>query len=337
MASSTIYHARSISLPSRSHPVAEQLDEQLSRLRSSQSTSTSSSVSLNGLTDLYTSVDEFLQLPFNQQTLSQTNIAKWVDQVLDGSLRLLDLCSASRDAMQQSRERLQDVQSALRRRCSGELSITNEAIKYLNTRKSVKKAIKKCLKNLKPTNEQKNETRATVNMLKDVQELTADTLKSCLSYIGGSQKSGWSVVATLISKNSNKEIITSSEFDDVDVILNSLICQKKNVQAVTADTLKSLVSYIAGSQKSGWSVVAKLVTKNNNKEVATSNEFDDVDATLNSLICQKKSGISSSQMDNLTSQTLKLESEIQDVDEALECLFRHLVKTRATLLNIISN
>ncbi|XP_074314597.1 uncharacterized protein LOC141649821 [Silene latifolia] len=278
MASSAIYHARSISLPSRPHPVAEQLDEQLSRLRSSQSTSTSSSVShgLNSLTDLYSSVDEFLQLPHNQQTLSQTQITKWVDQVLDGSLRLLDLCSASRDAMQQSRERLQDVQSALRRRCSRELSITNEAIKYLNTRKSVKKAIKKCLKNLKPTNEQKNETHATVNMLKDVQELTADTLKSCLSYIGGSQKSGWSVVATLINKNSNKETTTSSEFDGVDAILNSLVCQKK-------------------------------------------------------------SGISLSQMDNLTSQTLKLESEIQDLDEALECLFRHLVKTRATLLNIISN
>ncbi|XP_074314600.1 uncharacterized protein LOC141649824 [Silene latifolia] len=277
MASSTIYHARSISLPSRPHPVVEQLDEQLTRLRSSQSTSTSSSVShsLDNLTNLYSSVDEFLQLPLNQQILSHTQNATWVDQVLDGSLRLLDICSASRDALQLSRERLQDVQSALRRRCSGELTITSEAIEYLNTRRSVKKALKKCLKNLKSGSEQKDETHATVNMLKDV-------------------------------------------------------------QAVTADTLKSLVSYIVGSQKSGWSVVSKLINKNNNKELATSNEFDDVDATLNALICQKKSGISSSQIENLTYQISKLESEIQDFDEALECLFRHFVKTRATLLNIFS-
>ncbi|XP_074314618.1 uncharacterized protein LOC141649845 [Silene latifolia] len=275
MASSTIYHARSISLPSRPHPVAEQLDEQLSRLRSSLSTSTSSSSisqCLNGLTDLYSSVDEFLQLPLNQQTLSHNQNA--IEQVLDASLRLLDICSASRDALQQSRELLQDVQSTLRRRCSGELSITSEATKYLNTRRSVKKAIKKCHKNLKPSTELKDEAHATVSLLKDV-------------------------------------------------------------QATTSDSLKSLVSYIGGSQKSGWSVVAKLISKNNN-EVATNSLFDDVDATLNSLISQKKSGISSLQIENLTSQILKLETEIQDVDEALESLFRHLVKSRATLLNIIS-
>ncbi|XP_074314622.1 uncharacterized protein LOC141649850 [Silene latifolia] len=277
MASSTIYHVRSISLPSRPHPVAEQLDEQLSRLRSSQSTSTSSSVNhgLNDLEDLYSSVDEFLQLPLNQQSLSQTQNTKWVDQILDGSLRLLDICSTSRDALQLTRDRLQDVQSALRRRCSGDLTITSEAIEYLNTRRSVKKAMKKCLKNIKPATELKDESHATVSLLKDV-------------------------------------------------------------QAMTADTFQSLVSYIAGSQKSGWSVVAKLISKNTNKESKSSNVFDDVDATLNSLICHKKSGISSSQMDELRSQILKLETEIQDVEEALECLFRNLVKTRATLLNIFS-
>ncbi|KAL9238462.1 hypothetical protein vseg_012879 [Gypsophila vaccaria] len=105
MASSMIYHVRSISLPSRPHPVAEQLDEQLCRLRSSQSASASSSSSvsngLNGVKDLCSFVDELLQLPVHQQGLSQNHNAKWVDDVLDGSLRLLDICSASRDALQQ--------------------------------------------------------------------------------------------------------------------------------------------------------------------------------------------------------------------------------------------
>ncbi|KAK9690635.1 hypothetical protein RND81_09G142200 [Saponaria officinalis] len=272
MASSTVYHARSISLPSRPHPTAEQLAEQLCRLRSSQcasSSSTSVSHSLNGLKDLYSCVDDMLQ-----QSLSQNQNAKWVDEVLDGSLRLLDICSASRDALQQSREQLGDVQSALRRRCSGELSIVSEAVEYLNTRRSVKKTITKCLKNLKPEIEPKDEAHATITLLKDVQAMTADTLKSLMSYIGGSQKNGWSVVTKLISKNANKE--------------------------------------------------------------ASSNEFDDVDATINSVICKKITGISSSQVENLMSQTFKLETEIEDLDESLECLFRDLVKTRATLLNIFS-
>ncbi|KAK9690640.1 hypothetical protein RND81_09G142700 [Saponaria officinalis] len=274
MASSTIYHVRSVSLPTRPHPVAEKLDEQLCRLRSSQAASTASSSSsvsydLNGLKDLYSSVDELLQLPLHQN-------AKWVDDVLDGSLRLLDICSASRDALKQSRERLQDVQSALRRRCSGELSVRTEVVEYLNMRRTIKKVLKKCLKSLKPATEQNNKAdNAAVNMLEDV-------------------------------------------------------------QAVTADTFKTLLSYIVCSRKSGWSVVAKMISKIANKETSTT-EFDAVDATLNSLICQKKSGISSSQMENLTQQTLKLEAEIQDLDESLECLFRHLVKCRATLLNIISH
>ncbi|KAK9690632.1 hypothetical protein RND81_09G141900 [Saponaria officinalis] len=272
MASSTVYHARSVSLPSRPHPTTEQVIEQLCRLRSSQSASSSStSVShgLNGLKDLYSCVDELLQ-----QSLSQNQNTKWVDEVLDGSLRLLDICSASRDALQQSRERLGDVQSALRRRCSGELSTMKEAVEYLNTRRSVKKMIKKCLKTLKQETEQKDEAHATISLLKDVQAMTADTFKSLMSYIGGSQKSGWSVVTKMINKNVNKETSTT--------------------------------------------------------------EFDEVDATLNSLICQKKDRINSSQMENLMSQTLKLESQIQNLDESLESLFRDLVKTRATLLNIFS-
>ncbi|KAK9666698.1 hypothetical protein RND81_14G204500 [Saponaria officinalis] len=266
MASSTIYHARSISLPSRPHPVAEQFTSQLCRLRSSNTASTSSSsviCDLNGINDLYSCVEEFLQLPINQQALSQTN------HLLDGSLRLLDICSASRDALQMSRERLQDIQSALRRRSSGELTVTNEAVEYLNTRRSVKKALKKCLKSLKA--------------------------------------------------------VTTAEQNDVN-----------DVQEMTAETFRSLLSYIVGSQKSGWSVVGKLINKNSNKDVSIISEFDIVDATLNSLISQKKSGMNSSLIENLRTQSLKLESEIQDLDEVLECLFRHLVKTRATLLNIFS-
>ena len=42
-------------------------------------------------------------------------------------------------------------------------------------------------------------------------------------------------------------------------------------------------------------------------------------------------------VDSLTNQMGQLESEIQDLDGALEIMFRHLVKTRATLLNILSN
>ncbi|KMT12775.1 hypothetical protein BVRB_4g088690 [Beta vulgaris subsp. vulgaris] len=255
------YHTRSYSFPSNSHPIVDQLDESLCRLRSSQAASTSSVTNkLTDLKDLYKCVEEFLQLPLNQKTVSQN---QWVEQVLDGSLRLLDICSTSRDVLAQSKESLQDIQSVLRRRCSGELNVTNEVAEHLKTRKTSKKIIKKCLKDIKEVD---NTNEA--NVLNEVQAMTVEVFKSMLSYIGGSQKSSWSF-SKLISQKSEKET------------------------------------------------------------TASISEFDAVDATLE-LICHKKTA-------NVDmSQLVKLVSEIQEIDEVLECLFRHLVKTRSTLLNVLN-
>ncbi|XP_057529562.1 uncharacterized protein LOC130808122 [Amaranthus tricolor] len=261
------YHTRSNSFPSKSHPIADQLDQKLCRLRSSETASTSSLTNkLSGLKDLYMCVDEFLQLPVKQNTPYDS----WVEKVLDGSLRLLDISATSRDVLAQSKERIQEIQSALRRRSSGELNITNEVNEYLKTRKTVKKMIKKCLKEMKQV-EKTNDTNPIDGMLKDVQAITSDTFISLLSYIGGSQKSSWSF---------------------------SKLVHGQRVEKETS---------------------------------ASSSEFDAVDATLELMISQKKKSIVD------MSQLVKLESEIQEIDEGLECLFRNLVKTRATLLNVVSN
>ncbi|KAM1243661.1 hypothetical protein FF1_035143 [Malus domestica] len=55
------------------------------------------------------------------------------------------------------------------------------------------------------------------------------------------------------------------------------------------------------------------------------NEFSQVDAALH------KSA------DNAQNQLEKLESCIQDQEEGLECLFRQLIKTRVSLLNILNH
>ena len=98
------YHARSISLPSRAHPLIPEFDELFHRLRASEATSSSSlsssiSHKLCGLRDLHDGVDNLLLLPFTQQTLAQSCHEQWVDELLDGSLRLLDICGMAKDAM----------------------------------------------------------------------------------------------------------------------------------------------------------------------------------------------------------------------------------------------
>lgn len=94
-------HDRSISLPSTSHPLVSQFQESLNRLQSSQATSVSSSSinqRLESLKELYDCVDSIFALSSTQQALSQdSHNREMVNQLLDGLLRLLDLCTAAKE------------------------------------------------------------------------------------------------------------------------------------------------------------------------------------------------------------------------------------------------
>lgn len=121
------YHTRSNSLPSRAHPLTSKIDERLRKLRASKSISTSSSInhSLNGLQDLNECVHKLLQLPLTQQFLAQEQQRKCVEKLLDGSLRLLEVCSTAKDALSQTKECMQELQSTLRRRWGDEMRLVN--------------------------------------------------------------------------------------------------------------------------------------------------------------------------------------------------------------------
>nr|CAN69954.1 hypothetical protein VITISV_032881 [Vitis vinifera] len=110
-------HVRSISLPTRSHPTILKIQKELNKLRSWETSSRSMSeticTGLSGLEELQKSLDELLSLPSSQQALSHHLNEKWVDELLDGSVRLLDICGSTRDAISQLKQNARDLQSAL--------------------------------------------------------------------------------------------------------------------------------------------------------------------------------------------------------------------------------
>lgn len=109
-------HVRSNSFPSSPHPLVSQFEEHLERLKASESATTSSSSlsqKLSGLQDLHECTDKLLQLNITQQVLAREFSQKWVDEILDRSLRHLDFCSTAKDCLLQSKERVYEVHSAV--------------------------------------------------------------------------------------------------------------------------------------------------------------------------------------------------------------------------------
>ncbi|CAN0845534.1 hypothetical protein LINGRAHAP2_LOCUS4141 [Linum grandiflorum] len=282
----TTFHARSNSFPSRPHPLVSEFDEQLCRLRQSQAASTSSSSishKLNGLQDVYYCVDKLIQLPSTQQAMIHDQNELLDNELLDGSLRLLDLCNAAKDALSQMKESVSELQSAIRRR-QGDL--VAETKRYLNSRKIVKKAIQKALKGMetkKSTSSNNVESismksTSTVTMLKESEYIVVEVLESLLSFISqsNSKSSSWSLVSKLIPAKKNEVAASENEF-----------AQKTQVSA-------------------------------------NSNEFALVDACLKT----------SKSSEEIQAHLKNLQPCVQDLEEGVESLFRCLIKTRASILNV---
>ncbi|CAN0845546.1 hypothetical protein LINGRAHAP2_LOCUS4141 [Linum grandiflorum] len=274
----TTFHARSNSFPSRPHPLVSEFDEQLCRLRQSQAASTSSSSishKLNGLQDVYYCVDKLIQLPSTQQAMIHDQNELLDNELLDGSLRLLDLCNAAKDALSQMKESVSELQSAIRRR-QGDL--VAETKRYLNSRKIVKKAIQKALKGMETkkstsSNNENKKSTSTVTMLKESEYIVVEVLESLLSFISQSN-----------------------------------------------------------SKSSSWSLVSKLIPAKKNEVAASENEFAQVDAYEFALVdaCLKTSKSS----EEIQAHLKNLQPCVQDLEEGVESLFRCLIKTRASILNV---
>ena len=274
------YHVRSNSFPSRQNPLISEFEDRLRSSVEASSSSTSITSQLSSLQDLHDCVDKLLSLPLNQQALSKEHNEKSLNEILDGSLRLLDLCNTAKDALLLTRESTQELQSIMRRKRSGEVELTSEIKKFLVSRKVMKKALRKALENK-------------------------------------------SIFSSLKKEQVNSEIVSTL----------------REVESIVVAVFESLLSFISGPKSSSWSLVTKMM---NTKRVAAedvneSNEFTSADAALNMLISRKAKKSDCSLEDNVQNQLQNLELCIQDLEDGVESLYRRLIKTRVSLLNILNH
>ncbi|KAK7404427.1 hypothetical protein VNO78_05316 [Psophocarpus tetragonolobus] len=138
-------HLRRNSLPSRAHPQVSQFEEH------------SKTVLISCL------------LPTEQEVLPRECNGKWVDDLLERSLRLLDICSTAKNCLLQSKESMCELMSVIRRKKSNETGFAVEGMKYLALRKKMKKQIWKTLQNLK---QKDNNTSPMLSFLNEAEAIT---------------------------------------------------------------------------------------------------------------------------------------------------------------------
>nr|GMC59822.1 uncharacterized protein LOC109167529 [Ipomoea batatas] len=145
-------HIRSISFPSRSHPSIQKVEEELTMLKASQVSATPEAATISsgllGLEQLYKCMDDLLNLPQTLHTLSQHQNKKWVDGLLEKSVKLLDICGLARDSASQLKENLRDIQSSQRRK-KEDSSVESNITQYTSFVKKMSKDAKKSIAAIK--------------------------------------------------------------------------------------------------------------------------------------------------------------------------------------------
>ncbi|KAK4390901.1 hypothetical protein Sango_2153400 [Sesamum angolense] len=274
------FHSRSNSFPSQSHPIMDVVENHLCRLKSSEAASTSATsvcTNLGSLRDLHEGINNLIQMASVQQALSNEQDDKWINELLDGSLRLVDLCGFSRDVVCLTKESVQDLESSIRRN-KGETTFDMNA--YVASRKKINKMVTKYIKNL---------------------------------------------------KGFNQNSLLDKDYD-----LKAIGKMLKETEALAFSILKSVLILMAGekerSKQKSWSLLSKFTqTSRVHSEVQQEAGAEN--------LCSFNTFKSLKSMDNIALQsTLKAsEMTIDKLEEGLEALFWSLVKTRVSLLNVLSH
>ena len=285
------FHVRSNSFPSGSHPNISRVEEELNKLKTWEATSTSTSKSigtgLSLLSDLYIILEDLLNMASTQKLISNHQGEKYMEELMDGSVRVLDMCDITRDTLLQIKENVQALHSALRRR-KGDSSIERVVVEYNSFSKKMKRNAKKLI----------------------------TTLKQMESKFG---------ISPLL---------------DQDQQLSALTRVLRDVIVMNMSVFQSLLAFLAvpapKSKGTKWLLLAKLMHKGVitcEENTENSNELQCVEASLSSLL---REGINVARMEAAHERLEALENSIESIENGLERLFRGMVKTRACLLNIMT-
>ncbi|PON82699.1 hypothetical protein TorRG33x02_214750 [Trema orientale] len=243
---STRYNIRSITLPVRSHPTTQRVEQELYKLRANEASSSTSSNSsaticnaLSGLKELYGQIENLLSLQLTRQALAQHQQQRWVHELVDDSLSYLDFCGNTRDVVLMMKESVRELQSAIRRRkVLGDSTVVETHVTaYMSLRKKMKKSIGQSLRLMDTKHgglplDLDTHLAALVRVLREASLVTSSILGSLSLFLSTPllkpKPSRWSLVSIMVQRgvvggfhdNQHKCL---NELERVDVAVSDLL------------------------------------------------------------------------------------------------------------------